>query len=235
MTGMQYDLLKFNAADQVYHPYIEWLLDQEISARDLVYHFPAFVGSVNMARLFALEEVFRRTLTLSGDIADVGTYKGGSFFAFAKLVQIFEPHSNTKVHGFDWFRGQQVGQSDHSGNEGRYVASKEQLTELVNRQGMSGIMSLHDFDLTQDTDSFFENHPWLRFKLIFVDCGIQAVLKSTLRPFWNRLVPGGILLLDHFNHETSPSESKELEEVAGGSEILQFPFSRTPTAWVVKR
>ena len=39
----------------------------------------------------------------------------------------------------------------------------------------------------------------MRFKLVFIDCGIEKVLINTLPHVWSRLVKGGILILDHYN------------------------------------
>ena len=71
---------------------------------DMVHHFPVFVGDVNLARFICFYEMFKKVKNLSGHIADIGTWKGASFFAFLKFVKIFEKFSQTQVYGFDWFK-----------------------------------------------------------------------------------------------------------------------------------
>ena len=226
---------KHNEADVKYFQYLEWLEDLDsISERDLIFHFPAFVGSVNLARFLSLFKAFEATQHISGHIGDFGTYKGGSFFTFAKLVRIFEPHSNTEVHGFDWFKGQTPGLKDHSINQGKYVSKKHDLEDLIEKQDLSGIMKLHDMDLVKDFGKFLTENPWLHFRLAFIDCGIEDVLNATIKPVWDRMLPGGILLLDHFNHEVSPTESVMALAATSGRVVEQFHFSRSPTAFIVK-
>jgi hypothetical protein len=226
---------KHRAADEKYFNYIDWLENQNnFSERDLLFHFPAFVGSVNLARFLSLFKAFEATQHISGHLGDFGTYKGGSFFTLAKLVRIFEPHSNTQVHGFDWFKGQAPGPNDHSINQGKYVSEKKLLEDLIDKQDLSGLMKLHDMDLVNDFGKFMSQNPWLYFRLAFIDCGIEDVLDATIKPVWERLLPGGILILDHFNHEVSPTETVIALAATSGREVQNFSFSRSPTAFIVK-
>lgn len=226
---------KYLQANEQYFRYLQWLTDSnDYSKEDLIFHFPAFVGQVNLARFITFVDSFRRVLNLSGDLGDFGTYKGGSFFAMGKLVSIFEPYSNTKVHGFDWFKGQKQGDGDRREHDGNYRTEKESLLQLVKEQGLDGTMEVHDLDLTSGLGTFFEAKPALRFKLAFVDCGTKQVLEATIPKVWDRLVPGGVLILDHFNHPTSPSESDIVMRTIGNARVEQFEFSRSPTAIIQK-
>lgn len=226
---------KHQNIDDEYFRYLEWFEKQSsFSERDLIFHFPAFVGSVNLARFISLFKAFEATQHISGHIGDFGTYKGGSFFTFAKLVRIFEPHSNTQVHGFDWFKGQTPGAHDHPINSGKYVSEKRLLEDLIDKQSLSGLMKLHDMDLVNEFERFLSENPWLYFRLAFIDCGIEDVLNATIKSVWERMLPGGILLLDHFNHEVSPTETALALAAASGREVEHFPFSRSPTAFIVK-
>ena len=87
---------------------------------------------------------------------------------------------------------------------------------------------------TQFAD-FIKKNRWLRFKLVFVDCGLKKVLKTSLKNIWPRIVNNGILILDHYNDDCAPSESDVLDSVIGKNEIQQMPFVRQPTGFVVKK
>lgn len=225
---------KFKHDDEVYFDYIANLAELNYSNQEIIYNFPSFVGSVNLARFLSFYEIYQEIRNLSGDIADVGTYLGGSMFTFAKLVKLFEPYSNTRVHGFDWFKGQTPSANDDLSQSGKYITSQSKLESLINLQGLAGITELHDLDLINDLPSFILERPWLRFKCIFLDCGIEKVMESTLENFWPLLVPGGILILDHFNNAASPQESRVVNRYCGNSLIKSIDFSRSPTAYVIK-
>jgi len=225
---------KFEHDDRIYFNYLDALEKLGFTDRELLYNFPAFVGSVNLARLFTFYEIFLKVKNISGDIADVGTYMGGSMFSFAKLVKIFEPYSNTRVHGFDWFKGQNPGESDDLSQKGKYATQKERINRLIDLQGFSGFVELHDINLTTELPEFTKSHPWIRFKIIFLDCGIADVMESTLENFWPLLASGGALILDHYNSAASPQESRIVNKYCGQSVIQQIDFSRSPTAFLIK-
>jgi methyltransferase family protein len=226
---------KFADDDAVYFEYMRQLDGLYDDAKEIIYNFPVYVGAVNIARFLSLYEIYREVVDKSGHIADVGTYKGASMMFLAKLIKLFEPHSQTEVHGFDWFKGMQPGSGDDSSHESKYVADKGRLEKLIEVQGLYDIARLHDLDLTRDLGEFFDARPWVRYKLVFLDCGMRSVMEAALKYFWPRLVVGGIVILDHFNNESSPSESEIIGTVVSDAEMLQKPYSRSPTAYLIKR
>lgn len=225
---------KFGPENDVFFSYLSGLSGIDVKIEDIISNFPSFVGHVNLARFLSISDAYRRVADLSGDVADVGTYKGASFFTFAKLVKLFEPYSNTTVHGFDWFKGQNPGPNDNAVNLGKYSSSKEDLLSLISKQGLEGLMKLHDINLVDDFRPFLKERPWLRFKVAFVDIGIESVLEAVLPDLWERMVPGGCLIVDHFNHEASPMESSILMSTIKDALIEQARYSRSPTGFIFK-
>jgi len=80
----------------------------------------------------------------------------------------------------------------------------------------------------------FAVHPHLQFKLLFLDCGLYKVVRICLENFWPRLIPGGVLILDNFNHETSPGETKAVRELLPGKSNRSFGFAHQPTGYLIK-
>lgn len=220
---------KFNEVDEKYFTYIEELLKWQIPAKDLIYQFPAYVGHVNLARFLFFYDLYKKTINLNGHIADVGTWKGASFLFMAKMIKLFEPYNTTQAYAFDWFQGMAPGKDDDQTQAGNYCADYDFLTRLVELQGLSDIAIINKMDVTCELAPYFEDRPWMRFKFVFVDCGIEEVLESSLANFWPRLVNGGVLILDHYNSGSSPTESQILERYIGNLPILQAPFNRQPT------
>jgi hypothetical protein len=225
---------KFAEPDALYFHYIQQLKQMQVDTQDLVFQFPVFVGQVNLARYLFFYDLYKRVMELNGHMADVGTYKGASFLFMAKMLKLFEPHNTTQVHGFDWFQGMQPGQADCAQQQGQYQADYDTLLRLTTLQGLSDVAVLHKMDLTQELDGFMDANPHMRFKLVFIDCGMEQVLEKTLPAFWDRLVMGGILIMDHYNCEVSPTESRLVDSVVGQNRIRQIPCNRQPTAYIVK-
>jgi|TARA_Y100000294_G_scaffold175930_1_gene197126 hypothetical protein len=226
---------KFSKENRIYFDYIKKIKKSEISKEDFIYQFPVFVGEVNLSRYLFLYECYKKVQKLNGHIADIGTWKGASFFAFAKFVKVFERFSKTHVYGFDWFQGMQPGKNDANHSVGKYGASYEFILKLIKMQNLENLAIIKKMNLEKQFKNFIKDNRWLRFKLVFIDCGIEKVLVSTVRNIWPRIVNNGILILDHYNDAGSPSESDVLDSVVGRNVIQQMPFVRQPTAFVIKK
>ena len=82
--------------------------------------------------------------------------------------------------------------------------------------------------------AFFEKHPHLHFKLVVLDCGYYDVVKACIDAFWPRMSPGGVLVLDNFNHESAPGEVQAVREMLPDSSIRGFGFAFQPTSYIIK-
>ncbi|MBL8517735.1 MAG: class I SAM-dependent methyltransferase [Betaproteobacteria bacterium] len=230
-----FETRKFAHRREPYWASINAIKQLAVPAEDLIHHYPAFAGHVCLARHLALYEAYKLTIGLAGHIAEAGVWKGSSLLLLAKLTQLFEPESLVQTHGFDWFRGNHPTEVEkHLVAEGSYFASQEDVQALIDLQNLGSLAMLHNVDLSKDLDVFFRRHDHLYFKLVFLDCGLYDVVSHCIDHFWPRLNPGGILLLDNFNHETAPGETRAVMEKLPGHRIHTFPFAQQPTAYIVK-
>ena len=71
---------------------------------DYYAQFPCFVGAKDLGRFLSLAECYQKTLGIAGHMAEVGVYRGAVSMFLAKLSLLYEPHTLTQMHGFDWFR-----------------------------------------------------------------------------------------------------------------------------------
>jgi hypothetical protein len=190
---------------------------------------------MNLGRYLALYEAYKMALPYTGHIAEAGIWKGTCTLLFAKLVRLFEPETLSLVHGFDWFHGARVEGAEATLVEpGAYAASADWVRRLVSVQGLDDIVRIHDLDLAKALPAFFERHPHLQFKLVFLDCGYYDVVRACIETMWTRLTPGGVLVLDNLNHETAPGETRAVRELLPNSRIRSFGFAFQPTSYIIK-
>jgi hypothetical protein len=201
---------------------------------DFIHHFPCFVGHLTLARFLSLYECYQRTLGVAGHVAEVGVYKGAVSIFLAKLTRIFEPQSLTQVHGFDWFRGNQPGPQDTDMPEGAYCEPYERVARLVQAQGLSNILKIHQLDVANEIQRFLDERPHLQFKLVFLDCGVHQVVRAAIPAFWSRLTPGGMLVFDQYNFEAAPGETLAVREFLPDQHVRTFPYGWMPTAYIQK-
>ena len=230
----KFELKKFAARKPEYYEGLEQILALGFEPTDYIHYFPAFAGHLTIARFISLYEVYKMTLGVAGHIGEIGVFKGAGSLFFAKLMKLFEPESLTLVHGFDWFQGAKITEEEKFVTDGECHEDYERVIKLIRAQGLDSVVHIHNLDVTKDLDQFFKENPQLQFKLIFADCGIYEVVRSTLEHFWPRLTSGGIMLFDQFNHEVAPGETRAIKEFMPDAKLRTFPFGWMPTMYVVK-
>jgi hypothetical protein len=229
-----FELSKFRE-DSTYHQSVQELLALGIEPLDLLHQNTAYAGKVSIARKLSFYELYKQVLPCAGHIAEVGVWKGAVFLYFAKLVEIFEPQSNTLVHGFDNFMGMKPSEAEKAQiEEGCYKADYETLRKAINIQKLDHVAKLHKLDVTTDLGKFFNTYRGSQFKLVFLDAGVYSVLKACIPAFWERMVPGGIMVFDQFNYELSFGESNAVREFLPDQKIHSIPWTRSPSGYVIK-
>lgn len=231
----EFEYVKFESRRDTYYQSLTELQTLDIPFQDLIENFTCFTGHMSLSRYLGLYELYKSTLGVAGHIAEVGTYKGASFFLFAKLLKIFESESLTQVHGFDWFEGMNNENEEiQKVNSGSYKADEATIRKLIQIQGLENIAFIHKLDVTKELEPFLSNYKHMQFKLVFLDAGIYDVVKVALPLLWERLTPGGILILDQYNHELSPGETQAVREFLPNAKVKTLPNIWMPTAYIVK-
>lgn len=225
---------KFESRKPGYAKGLETILGLGFAKEDLIHYFPSFAGHMTLSRYLCLYEAYKMTLGVSGHIAELGVYKAAGTLLFAKLAQIFEPESMTLVHGFDWFEGTKPTSEEPNVFEGSYKTDYDTIVQLVKAQQLENIVHIHKMDLRTDLSKFFAEYPYMQFKLVFFDAGQYDIAKHCISEMWPRITPGGILILDQFNQELSPGETRAVKELLPGAKIKTFPFGWMPTSYIVK-
>jgi len=230
-----FESMKFNHRRENYYKYIEYLKAKSIPLEDVLHNFPAYVGHMSLNRIFTIYELYKKTLGIAGHIADVGVYKGASSLLFAKMIKIFESESLTLCHGFDWFQGRITSDKDsYLMPDGGCKTDYQDIIELVKLQGLNNILKIHQIDLRSELSAFFDRYPHLRFKLVMMDAGQYDAMKASIPIFYERLIPGGIMIFDQYAHEFAPGEMLALIEFLPDAIVRTLPNSWMPNAYLIK-
>jgi hypothetical protein len=200
---------------------------------DFYEQFPCFIGAKWIGRFVSFFECYKKTLGIAGHIAEVGVYRGAVSLFFAKLALLYEPHSTTQVHGFDSF---ELAEPSKGGKGYTFIETYQRVKKLIEVQGLQRHVLLHQLDVRYEIKDFFEQHPHLQFRLVFLDAGEHyETVAAAFREFWPRLTPGGIIIFDQYNHEVAPGETKAVKDLLPASAVIRtFPNGWMPTAYVVK-
>lgn len=218
-----------------FYSYLETVDASGVAPSEIMQNCTTYMGHMTLNRLLVLHELYNSSSDIAGHIADVGVYKGFSSFLFAKLIKIHESEALTLCHGFDWFRGQVIGEKDSALTfDAGYSSDFSHISELIRAQELDNVLKIHNLDLRSDLDAFFNKYPHLRFRLVNMDCGKYDVVKHALPRFWDRLNKGGIIIFDQYSHEHAPGETIAVHEVLPNVELRTIKNSWTPTAYAIK-
>lgn len=231
----KYEYMKFDSRRKDFNNYLNHLNESDLKVDDFMEHFTAYVGHMSLSRVIGLYELYKKTLGISGHIGEIGVYKGASFFLFLKLVKIFEGESLTQVHGFDWFEGTVTDDIELKVDPLSYKGDYDEIKELIQLQGFKNSGFLHKMDVTKELSDFLNKNKHLQFKLFFLDAGLYKVVKSTLKLVWDRITPGGIVILDQFNHELAPGETMAVRELLPNVKVKTLPNIWMPTGYIIKK
>jgi O-methyltransferase len=166
----------------------------------------------DMYRLWELWKVTEQVgkLSMSGDIIEVGTYKGGSGATIALQANITCPEST--IYLCDTFQGI-VKVGEHESSEcldGQHKASESDVLEVLaslkikNTKILTGIFPEETHHLIpQDTV----------FRLCHIDVDVYQSAKDIFDWVWPRLVKHGIVVFDDYGFKDCDGITKLVEDM----------------------
>lgn len=162
-------------------------------------------------------EIYKKIIDLPGDILEFGVYKGTSLVRLLSFRKLLENEFSRKVFGFDIFGKFPDDLNMESDkqfvrnfeNAGGYGISEEELQDHLTRKGFENF-SLIKGDINKTIPEFIVNNPSLKISLLHVDVDVYEPSRKILENFWDKIVPGGVLMLDDYG--TVEGETKAVDE-----------------------
>lgn len=181
-----------------------------------------FLRGSLLARILAVEEIYKKILGIPGMILDVGTWRGQTAVLCENFRAIFEPmHFNRRIACFDTFEGY-LGFSDvdrateihkdgtySTGGDAaaEYLASLLRLHEVSNIGGKNaGKHSVVKGDCRKTIPDFFEQNPNEFVALCFMDVNSVVPTRESFDLVFDRMVPGGIVAFWQLTRNIIPAE-----------------------------
>lgn len=184
----------------------------EIIHPDALKTFDARVATM---RLLA-EQI--REMCISGDVAELGVFRGD----FASLINAAFP--DRAIHLFDTFSGFPAAdvEIEQKQNLSRAMAGdfSETATELVEQRLPYRERAVFHPGYFPDT---FRGCEGTRFAFVSIDADLYAPTAAALPLFWDRLTPGGVLLVHDVNSLQFTGAGKAVREFCQKRKILPMP------------
>ncbi len=197
-----------------------------------------------LRKMFTRYELFRRTISLPGDIVEAGVFKGTGLLFWLKLLHIHCPGSLKRVVGFDLFGGFEQSASDHEKSSVRALIDEcnfagttpQAICSMVERTGIDpSRCDLVAGDIASTAPRYLEKSPGFRISLLNLDLDLGRPTRAALEAFWPRMVRGGIVVFDEYAVPKWTASQGIDDWLETNQLTLQtLPWGRSPTAFVVK-
>jgi hypothetical protein len=224
-----------------------------IAPLEAIQLFPVLARRQWLKRFLAHHELFRMTLEVPGDIAELGVFRGLGVMTWANLLEAYCIGDRTKtVYGFENWKG--FGRL--SPEDGARVDSVQKFAGGFSprryERELSDAIAIFDADrfvpwkarvklvggnIEETVPVFVRAHPGVRFSLVHFDCDLYRPTKAALEHLWPRLSRGGVMLFDEYSIPDWPGETKAVDEFFADKprvRINTLPWTNAPAGYVVK-
>ncbi|MBF0368827.1 MAG: class I SAM-dependent methyltransferase [Magnetococcales bacterium] len=225
----------------------------QITPMEAAQHFPVLGRRQWLKRFLAHTDLFKETLEVPGDIAELGVFRGLGLMTWANLLEAYAIGDRTKtVYGFDNWQGfthfsPEDGDTEKDANKvvggfspAQYLQELREAIDIFDDDRFipwKPRVKLVDGQIEQSVPKFLDENPGVRFSLIHFDCDLYQPTRVALEGFWPRLSRGGILLFDEYAIKDWPGETRAVDEFfADKPEVIikTLPWTNTPAGYLVK-
>jgi hypothetical protein len=163
-----------------------------------------------IGKLLYRHSIFQKIKHLPGDIVEVGVFKGSGIATWCKFLDLYTPHTNKKVIGFDIFgKEQSIFDAYKNGKIMNTVIQRVNNNELLldsvdanlkNANIPADKYCLVEGDVCKTTLEFVKKNPGFRISLLYLDLDLDEPTYETLVNLWDNIVPGGYVLFDEYDY-----------------------------------
>ncbi|WP_440677351.1 TylF/MycF/NovP-related O-methyltransferase [Candidatus Pelagibacter sp. HIMB1587] len=199
-----------------------------------------------LKKIFARYELFKKTISVPGDIIECGVFKGTGHIFWLKLLKIFDEHSIKKVIGFDSFENfsdsileYEKKEQKKFVKEANYTTniSVKEINKKINKLGLIKRSELIKGDIITTAKKYVKNNKGFKISLLNLDLDTYEGTKSALNEFYKKISRGGIIVLDEYG-KRGWGETDAVDEFIDNHkelEIKTIKYSNQPTAYIVKK
>jgi len=225
----------------------------EISPLEGVKLFPVLARRQWLKRFLAHAELFKQTLDVPGDIAELGVFRGMGLMTWANLLETYCVGNRTKtVYGFDNWQGIKALDEE----DGREIPAAEKRVggfdpSAFQRELEEAIaifdadrfipqkprVKLIEGDIAETVPRFVKQEPGVRFSLVHFDCDLYKPTHAALEALWPVLSRGGLMLFDEYGIHDWPGETQAVDEFFADKpevHIKTLDWNNVPAGYVVK-
>jgi O-methyltransferase len=226
---------------KIYHKYLMWYTDPEYLA---VYKAFPESNDVIDDKNFNLFQLAQRVREFPGDTAECGVYRGKTSFLICAVNQ---QKPSYRHHVFDSFQGlSQPGPEDlaFGVNNNLMGVTKDDIEPWEPHDWQAGLdvvkNNLRAFDFVEYypgwiPERFSDVGADVRFSFVHIDVDLYQPAYDSLVFFYERVVPGGILICDDYGYANSPGVRKAFNEFIVDKPERRVTHLTTGQGFIIKQ
>lgn len=185
---------------------------------------------VDHYRCWELWSLVDQLRSLSGDLIEIGVWRGGSGVLMAKRCQLSGIEAT--VFLCDTFTGvPKAGDGDTNYTGGEHAdTSQEVVLTLAQRVGVANVRILKGL-FPDETGAEIQHR---KFRFCHIDVDVYRSAKETFDWIWPRLVAGGVVVFDDYGFKGCEGVTRLVEELGRGPDRLTL-YNLNGHALVIKR
>ncbi|WP_417684181.1 TylF/MycF/NovP-related O-methyltransferase [Roseibium sp.] len=201
-----------------------------------------FSDATRMGKLLAQYELYCRIVELPGDIFELGVFKGASLIRFAQFRSFLETATSRKIVGFDVF-GKFPAEGLSNPNDHAFIKrfeagvgdglARDQLAKILKFKGLDQNTRLIEGDVLATVPAYLEVQPQTRLALLHLDMDVKEPTAFALEQLWDRVVPGGLVVIDDYNAVEGATQAVDSFIEKTGQRLQKLRFNHAP-AFIVK-
>lgn len=206
-----------------------------ISPLEAVNLFPVLIRRQMLKRFLAHVELFKMTLDVPGDIAELGVFRGLGLMTWANLLESYCIGDRTKtVYGFENWVGFGEFQPE------KYQREVEDAIAIFDADRFIPWklrVKLESGNIEITVPYFLRENPGVRFSLIHFDCDLYQPTKVALEHLWPLVSHGGVVLFDEYSIHDWEGETRAVDEYfADKPEVVikKLAWTNAPAGYIVK-
>ena len=158
-------------------------------------------------KLLTKINIYSSIKDMYGDILEFGVYKGATLALWCQLKKLYEPNSNTKIIGFDFFNSDDTLKSLSGDNKilmnqvlsraNEYDLDMNNIKEKCDSIIDNSIILIKG-DASKTSKEFNYKNPGARIKLLYLDMDVAEPTYNVLNNLWDKIVVGGKVVFDEY-------------------------------------
>lgn len=196
-----------------------------------------FSAKSRLNKMLAHYELYKTIVDIPGHIFELGVFKSASLVRLATFRDVLENDFSRKIVGFDAFgkfptEGLKVDDDlkliEHFEGAAGHGLEEPEVSKILKTKGFENF-ELVKGNVFDTLPKYLEDHPETRLSFLHLDMDVKEPTDFALELLYERVVPGGLVVLDDYNAVSGETISVDNFIKGRGLKIEKLSFYNIPS------